>query len=155
MPPLTWFGRGRPHRPKPIGLRYTTVLQFNCHHCLLCQRFPTRRLPGGALKTVMKAYGLRRSMTSSTCQRPKFLMKFTYFADVPKDDLPYPLPCLPLRFSYVSRPELLGTPEMDKKELEDSTLSKLIIDRDLWNTYQSRFEHPSCPAPPGDDSATV
>ena len=64
-------------------------------------------------------------------------MKFTFLADVPEDcKLPYPLPCPPLRFGYISRPELLGTPEMDRKEQQDLTLSRFIIDRQLWNTWR-------------------
>ncbi|KAI4274049.1 MAG: hypothetical protein LQ337_004225, partial [Flavoplaca oasis] len=42
-------------------------------------------------------------------------------------------------FSYISRPELLGTPEMNRnnrKEQEDLSFSRLIIDRQLWNTYK-------------------
>lgn len=67
----------------------------------------------------------------------KILMKFTFIADLPEGcDLPYPAPCPPLRFSYISRPDLLGTAEMDRKEREDSMLSQLIIDRQLWNTHK-------------------
>lgn len=67
----------------------------------------------------------------------RILMKFTFMANLPKDcQLPYPIPCPPLRFSYISRPELLGTPEMDKKEQEDLTLSRFVIDRQLWNEWR-------------------
>ena len=66
----------------------------------------------------------------------RILMKFTFLADVPEDcEFSYPLPCPPLRFGYISRPELLGTPEMDRKEQQDLTLSRFIIDRQLWNTW--------------------
>ena len=59
-------------------------------------------------------------------------MKFTYMADLPAGYEPtYPAPCPPLSFSYISRPELFGTPEMNRKEQEDLTLSRLIIDRQL------------------------
>ena len=62
----------------------------------------------------------------------KILMKFTYMADLPADSEPtYPAPCPPLRFSYISRPEMLGTPETNRKEQEDLTLTGLIIDRQL------------------------
>lgn len=78
-------------------------------------------------------------------------MKFTFLADVPEDcQLPYPLPCPPLRFGYVSRPELLGTPEMDRKEQQDLILSRFIIDRQLWNTWKEAGKEARkiLPAPP-------
>lgn len=78
-------------------------------------------------------------------------MKFTFLADVPEDcQLPYPLPCPPLRFGYVSRPELLGTPEMDRKEQQDLILSRFIIDRQLWNTWKEKGKEfgEILPAPP-------
>lgn len=67
----------------------------------------------------------------------RILMKFTYLADIPADcGLSYPIPCPPLRFGYISRPDLLGTLEMDKREQEDLILSRFIIDRHLWNVYK-------------------
>lgn len=82
----------------------------------------------------------------------RILMKFTFMASVPKDcELPYPTPCMPLRFSYISRPDLLGTPEMNRKEQEDLTLSRLIIDRRLWNTWKVPGTKRLCPPPPEDD----
>ncbi|KAI4131242.1 MAG: hypothetical protein LQ338_001336 [Usnochroma carphineum] len=79
----------------------------------------------------------------------KILMKFTFIADLPKDcELSYPLPCPPLRFTYISRPELLGTPEMDRKEHEDLVLSRLIIDRQIWNTWKKVGSERSIVAPP-------
>ncbi|KAL8669911.1 MAG: hypothetical protein Q9168_005518 [Polycauliona sp. 1 TL-2023] len=81
----------------------------------------------------------------------RILMKFTYVADVPNHStLPYPLPCPPLRLHYVSRPEMLGTPEMNKKEQEDLALSMFIIDRQLWNRYKQRAVEETC-EPPLDD----
>ena len=80
-------------------------------------------------------------------------MKFTFLADAPKDcQFPYPLPCPPLRFGYISRPELLGTPEMDRKEQQDLILSRFIIDRQLWNTWREAVEQigrdlPAAPPP--------
>lgn len=84
----------------------------------------------------------------------RILMKFTFLADVPKDcNLSYPLPCPPLRFGYISRPELLGTPEMDRKEQQDLTLSRFIMDRQLWNTWREVGEQvgKELPAPPPPD----
>lgn len=79
-------------------------------------------------------------------------MKFTFMADLPKDlELPYPVPCPPLRFSYVSRPDLLETPEMNKKEQEDLTLSKFIIDRQLWNTWREIGSKLTTPPPLEDE----
>ena len=78
-------------------------------------------------------------------------MKFTFLAEVPVEcELPYPVPCPPLRFGYVSRPELLGTPGMDRKEHEDLILSRFIIDRQLWNTYREvgKEAGPTQPTPP-------
>ncbi|KAL8689263.1 MAG: hypothetical protein Q9224_004679 [Gallowayella concinna] len=81
----------------------------------------------------------------------RILMKFTFMANLPKGyDFPWPAPCPPLRFSYISRPDLLGTPEMDRKEQEDGTLSKLIIDRQLWNTYKKEMT-PRFSPPPSED----
>ncbi len=79
-------------------------------------------------------------------------MKFTFMADLPKGcELPYPPPCPPLRFGYISRPELLGTPEMDKKEQEDLTLSRFIIDKQLWNTWKEVGGKASTPPPLEDE----
>ena len=64
-------------------------------------------------------------------------MKFTFVHEVPDDADPgYPLPCLPMRAAYISRPELLGSPEMNRKEEEDRVLSQLISDQQLWNSYK-------------------
>lgn len=82
----------------------------------------------------------------------KILMKFTFIADLPEGcDLLYPAPCPPLRSSYISRPELLGTAEMDRKEREDSMLSQLIIDRQLWNTHKQVAGSAFSPPPPEDE----
>ena len=81
----------------------------------------------------------------------RILMKFTFLADVPEEcGLPYPLPCPPLRFGYIARPDLLGTPEMDRRELQDLTLSRFIIDRQLWNTWKEAGKKAGkeLPAPP-------
>ncbi|KAG8526668.1 uncharacterized protein KY384_008097 [Bacidia gigantensis] len=83
----------------------------------------------------------------------RILMKFTFMANLPPDcGMPYPLPCQPLRFGYISRPELLGTPEMDKREHEDLILSRLIMDRDLWNTCtKTAGEYETTPPPHEDE----
>ena len=86
----------------------------------------------------------------------RILMKFTFLADIPKDIQPeYPMPCPPLRFGYIARPELLGTPEMNKREQEDLVLSKLIIDRQLWNTIKAATDQlgdlSASPPPPEDE----
>ena len=68
-------------------------------------------------------------------------MKFTFLEGVTVDcEFPYPFPCPPLCFCYISRPELLGTPEMDRKEQQDLILSRFIIDRQLWNTWREAGE---------------
>ncbi|KAL9042108.1 MAG: hypothetical protein Q9214_003882, partial [Letrouitia sp. 1 TL-2023] len=82
----------------------------------------------------------------------KILMKFTFIANLPKDcELQYPAPCMPLRFSYISRPDLLGTPEMNTKEQEDLTLSRLIIDRQLWNICKVHLTESFSSPPPEDE----
>ena len=82
----------------------------------------------------------------------RILMKFTFLASLPKDcELSYPMPCPPLRFGYISRPELLGTPEMDKKEQEDLVLSRFIIDRQLWNTFKEAGSDLVTPPPLEDE----
>lgn len=63
----------------------------------------------------------------------KILMKFDYISTLPTGT-PYPLPIFPMRLAFVSRPELLGTPYMNKKEKEDELLSQLIIDLALKDT---------------------
>lgn len=79
-------------------------------------------------------------------------MKFTFLADAPKDFQPdYPMPCHPLRFGYISRPELLGTPEMNRREQEDLVLSRLIIDRQLWNTTKEAVCQITSPPPSEDE----
>ena len=82
----------------------------------------------------------------------RILMKFTFLANVPKDCvLPYPVPCPPLRYGYISRPDLLGTAEMNRKEFEDLILSRLIIDRQLWNNCSDLMSKHLCPPPPDDE----
>ncbi|KAH6676318.1 hypothetical protein B0J14DRAFT_615901 [Halenospora varia] len=62
----------------------------------------------------------------------KILMKYDYVHSFPRKPS-YPLPSAPLRADFVSRPDLLGTPYMDKKELEDALLSQLMIDLSLFD----------------------
>ena len=83
----------------------------------------------------------------------RILMKFTFMANIPSDcDLGYPMPCPPLRFGYISRPELLDLPGMEKKEQEDLILSRLIIDRQLWNTWRDAASKlPDATPPPLED----
>ncbi|KAL8811883.1 MAG: hypothetical protein Q9200_001438 [Gallowayella weberi] len=81
----------------------------------------------------------------------RILMKFTFMANLPKGcDFSWPVSCPPLRFSYISRPELLETPGMERKEQEDATLSRLIIDRQLWNTYKKEMTQ-QLSQPPSED----
>ena len=78
------------------------------------------------------------------------LMKFTFIADLPANfRLNYPLPCLPLRVSYIPQADLLGTPEMNRIEHEDLVLSKYIIDRQLWNIFKDLGS--KMPRPPPSD----
>ncbi|KAL8925330.1 MAG: hypothetical protein Q9208_003620 [Pyrenodesmia sp. 3 TL-2023] len=80
------------------------------------------------------------------------LMEFTFLANQPKDcHLPYPTPCPPLRFGYISRPELLGTPDMDRKEQEDLTLSRLVLHRQLWITWKEQGSRLLTPPPSEDE----
>ncbi|KAF4629354.1 hypothetical protein G7Y89_g8792 [Cudoniella acicularis] len=65
----------------------------------------------------------------------KILMKFDYLSAMQPKSPDYPLPSFPLRAGFVSRPDLLGTPYMDKKEEEDTLLSQLLIDLDLYDTF--------------------
>ncbi|KAI4174861.1 MAG: hypothetical protein LQ348_006288 [Seirophora lacunosa] len=82
----------------------------------------------------------------------KILMKFTFLADLPTNcQPPYPMPLPPLRFSYISRPELLGTPEMDRKEQEDLILSRLIMDRQIWNIWKKEGSKRFVSPPPEDE----
>jgi hypothetical protein len=63
-------------------------------------------------------------------------MKYDYLSSVPTE-LGYPLPSHPLRFFYISRPELLETPNMKLKEKEDKMLSQFIIDQSLYPTVRT------------------
>ncbi|KAF7872868.1 uncharacterized protein EAF02_008939 [Botrytis sinoallii] len=71
----------------------------------------------------------------------------------------YPIPTLPLRSAYISCPEILGTPYMDKKEKEDVLLSQLIMDLDLLDEYNKftkneEYQAPAQYAPPAADALT-
>ncbi|KAF7903320.1 uncharacterized protein EAF01_006369 [Botrytis porri] len=72
----------------------------------------------------------------------------------------YPILLLPLRAAYISCPELLRTPYMDKKEKEDALLSQLIIDLDLFDIYNRLTKEdvvrgPALYAPPAADALTA
>ena len=58
-------------------------------------------------------------------------MKYEFLSAVP-NGVKYPMSSPPLRFNYISRPDLLGTPYMNKKEREDEILSQFIMDYDLY-----------------------
>ena len=86
----------------------------------------------------------------------RILMKFTFLADLPDEfGLGSPVPCMPLRFGYISRPDLLGTPEMNKREEEDLMLSRYVIDRHLWTTCQKAAKTMSATPPPPDDEFSI
>ena len=77
----------------------------------------------------------------------RVLMKFVWLSKIPADGRPgYPMPTFPLRFGYVSRPELLGTPEMDKKEEEDKILTQFIVDHHFWSEFKINIEKIRKPA---------
>ncbi|TGO53607.1 hypothetical protein BCON_0120g00040 [Botryotinia convoluta] len=87
----------------------------------------------------------------------RILMKYDTLC---KMDPGYPIHSLPLRAAYISCPEILGTPYMDKKEKEDVLLSQLIIDLDLFDTYSrltkgDEFRGPALYAPPAADDLTA
>ena len=88
----------------------------------------------------------------------RILMKFTFVANAPKGalDWQYPLPAPPMRFGYISRPELLEEPGMPEKEDEDRILSQLIIDQHLWRTIRetTRQLHQDYP-PPVEDELSI
>lgn len=68
----------------------------------------------------------------------RVLMKFPYVSTAPEEALQgYPLACPPMRFGYISRPELLKEPGMSEKEEEDRKLSEYIMDRQLWRTVKT------------------
>ncbi|KAF7947868.1 hypothetical protein EAE96_008945 [Botrytis aclada] len=87
----------------------------------------------------------------------RILMKYD---DLCKRDLGYPIPSLPLRAAYISCPEILGTPYMDKKEKEDTLLSQLIIDLGLFESYnrltkEDEARGPAVYAPSAADALTT
>ena len=89
----------------------------------------------------------------------RILMKFSFLSDMPANAKPdYPVLCPPMRFAYISRPELLGTPHMDQKEPEDLVLSQFMIDQVLWDHYREATKQVD-PAvrgrPPMDDELTI
>jgi hypothetical protein len=55
-----------------------------------------------------------------------------------------------MRFSYITRPELLGTEYMNKKEKENALLSQFMMDHDLYddNLCKSQKEHGLSEHPP-------
>lgn len=61
----------------------------------------------------------------------RILMKYEFLSTVP-NGVKYPAPSMPLRFNYISRPDLLRNPYMDKKEKENELLSQYIIDHGLY-----------------------
>lgn len=63
----------------------------------------------------------------------RILMKFTFLLQFFDGDnnLKYPIHVASLRLTYISRPDLLGTPTMDKREAEDKLLSQFFIDLHL------------------------
>ncbi len=83
----------------------------------------------------------------------RILMKFTYLSEAPADFRNnYPVPCFPLRAGYVSRPELLESPEMKKKEEEDLILSQFVIDKSLSSMFRKKsIEFDSGSVPPLED----
>lgn len=86
----------------------------------------------------------------------RILMKFTHLADLPEGlKQNYPALCQPLRFGYVSRPELLGTPDMDRREEEDRILSQYIIDRQLWSTCNASTKDFDWPDAPLEDEFSI
>ncbi|KAI9053040.1 hypothetical protein LZ554_003310 [Drepanopeziza brunnea f. sp. 'monogermtubi'] len=66
----------------------------------------------------------------------RILMKFVHFSRMPELP-PYPIPAFPLRFGYITRPELLGTPYMNKKEQEDVLLSQYFMDLALYDKFSA------------------
>lgn len=87
----------------------------------------------------------------------RILMKYDNLCEM---EPAYPIPSLPLRAAYISCPEILGTPYMDKKEQEDVLLSQLIIDLDLFDTYnrltkEDEARGPALYAPPAADTLTA
>ena len=82
----------------------------------------------------------------------RILMKFTFIASLSEEcELPFSTLCPPLRLSYIFRPDLLGTPEMNRREEEDLILSRLIIDRQLWNRFKVHATKSFCPPPLEDE----
>ncbi|KAF7946036.1 uncharacterized protein EAE97_005074 [Botrytis byssoidea] len=87
----------------------------------------------------------------------RILMKYD---NLWKMEAAYPIPSLPLRAGYISCPEILGTPYMNKKEKEDVLLSQLVIDLDLFDTYnrltkEDEIRGPTLYAPPAADALTA
>jgi hypothetical protein len=86
----------------------------------------------------------------------RILMKFDYLSQAPEPPS-YPMPAFPMKMGYVSRPELLGTEYMNKKEKEDALLSQFMMGLDLYDdlckTQQkpSLSEHP----PPAEDELST
>ncbi|TGO38949.1 hypothetical protein BHYA_0064g00450 [Botrytis hyacinthi] len=86
----------------------------------------------------------------------RILMKYDNLCEM---DPAYPITSLPLRSAYISCPEILGTPYMDKKEKEDVLLSQLVIDLDMFDTYNRLTKEdgsrgPALYAPPAADVLT-
>ena len=73
----------------------------------------------------------------------RILMKFTFVRELSAcDSSAYPLPYPSMRESYVSRPDLLGTPQMNKKEMEDMLLSHLVSEHHLVSNFKKDVGDP-------------
>jgi hypothetical protein len=58
----------------------------------------------------------------------RVLLKYARISAMGGEKAAWPLPIVPMRFSYIIDPELLQTPQMQKYEREDELLTQLLLD---------------------------
>ncbi|ESZ92597.1 hypothetical protein SBOR_7014 [Sclerotinia borealis F-4128] len=85
------------------------------------------------------------------------LMKYEFLSQTAPNFPSFPLPSFPLRGAYISCPEVLGTPYMNKKEEEDALLSQLMMDLDLFDLFNKTMKNNGLGhyAPPAEDALSA
>ena len=114
---------------------------YDCYHYLYADAFEKGICPQARLSTneILRINPFDDFICLSTTQ---ILVKFVYLSETPTgtDGRPaYPIPCIPLRMGYVSRPELLRTPDMNKKEQEDMTYLSISLINDCGLLTKGKF----------------
>lgn len=68
------------------------------------------------------------------------LMKFADIAHQVGDKVAWPFPVMPMRFSYIVRPDLLELPEYKKLEDDDQLLTQMLLDMFLIQDFKKMMQ---------------